>query len=343
MDKPLDYASSGVDREGREKAKAVLSSIRNTYSLSRFGAVVETPFNILYPVLPSGKLYHVKTADGVGTKVLLAEMAGRHDTIGIDAVAMVANDCIRCGADPIALTDVIDVKKSTPGLLRELQKGLVSGAMEAGCPLVGGETADLPEIMSVPYHINADCVGSVERAKIIDGSKIRPGDAVIGLRSSGIHSNGLSLARRALFRKWGGKYSGDEVVESTGRSILLEALTPTKIYARQFAKLRDEAEILGAVHVTGDAYLKFGRLCRHGFRFNNFKPQEIFGLIRKAGSVSMEEMYKTFNMGWGFAVVVRKGDVERALQSLGSGAEVIGEVTKQGITVESDGKGVVLR
>lgn len=344
MEKSLDYASSGVDREGREKAKAVLSGIRSTYSLSRYGPVVETPFNILYPVLPSGRLYHVKTSDGVGTKVLLAELAGKHDTIGIDAIAMVANDCIRCGADPVALTDIIDVKKSTPELLRALQKGLVAGAEEAGCPLVGGETADVPELMSAPYHINADCVGAVERANIIDGMKIRPGDTVIGIRSSGIHSNGLSLARKALFRKWGGKFEGGEKVESTGNSVLLEALTPTRIYVGEFERLKAAVPVLGAVHVTGDAYLKFARLSRHGFSFHSFMPHEIFELIRSSGNISWEEMFKTFNMGWGFAVIVRRGDSGAALQALGSDSEVIGEVVKEpGIVVEHAGSRLVLR
>jgi Phosphoribosylaminoimidazole (AIR) synthetase len=169
MAKRLDYASSGVDRVGREKAKATLSFLRNTYSLSHYGTIIETPFNVLYPIGFGTDLYQAKTSDGVGTKVLLAELAGKHDTIGIDAVAMVANDCIRCGAMPLALTDIIDVKKSTPELLGEIQKGLCAGAAEAGCPLVGGETADLPEIMAVPYHINADCVGLVARDEIIDG------------------------------------------------------------------------------------------------------------------------------------------------------------------------------
>jgi len=329
MAKRLDYASSGVDRVGREKAKATLSFLRNTYSLSHYGTIIETPFNVLYPIGFGTDLYQAKTSDGVGTKVLLAELAGKHDTIGIDAVAMVANDCIRCGAMPLALTDIIDVKKSTPELLGEIQKGLCAGAAEAGCPLVGGETADLPEIMAVPYHINADCVGLVARDEIIDGSKIKHGDKIIGIRSSGLHSNGISLARKALFKKWGGKYEGSELVQSTGRSILLEALEPTRIYVKQFQRLRRSVDVLGAVHITGDAYLKFKKLTSHGMRFWNFKPQEIFALIQEAGKIETEEMFKTFNMGWGFAVFVREADVDQALQALGEDAEVIGEVVRE--------------
>jgi phosphoribosylformylglycinamidine cyclo-ligase len=338
MVKKLDYASSGVDRKVREKAKQVFASFKDTYHLSRFGKIRETPFNILYPLGFGTGFYQVKTADGVGTKVLLAELANKHDTIGLDAVAMVVNDCIRCGAAPLALTDIIDVKKSTPELLNEIQKGLNAGAVEANCPLVGGETADVPELMSSLYHVNMDCVGVVAQDEVIDGSKIKPGDVVIGLRSSGVHSNGISLVRRALFKKWGGKYKGDETVESTGRSVLHEALVPTRIYVKPFLKLIKRVKVLGAVHITGDAYLKFEKLTKHGFHFNNFKPHQIFKMVQEAGKVSTKEMFKTFNQGWGFAVIVRRKDADAALQSLGEEAEVIGEVVERGISIEYAGK-----
>jgi len=332
----MDYASSGVDRAAREKAKSALSSLEGTYSLSQYGKVVRTPFNVLYPL--GNGLLQVKTSDGVGTKVMLAQLAEKHDSIGIDAVAMVVNDCIRCGAAPLALTDTIDVQKSTPELLGALQKGLAAGAMEADCPIVGGETADVPELMAAPYHINADCVGNVEKSEVIDAGKIREGDRIIGLPSSGIHSNGMSLARRALFRKWGGKYEGSEPVSTTGRSILLEALQPTKIYVKPFLKLMRDVDVRGAVHVTGDAYLKFLRLGSHGFSFANFKPPEIFSLIQAAGNISDEEMFRTFNMGWGFAVIVSREDADDALQRLPGGAESIGEITREGVTVEFKGR-----
>jgi len=343
MAERLTYAASGVDRGTREKAKATLAFLKNTYSLSHYGEIIETPFNVLYPLGLGTNIYQVKTSDGVGTKVLIAELAEKHDTIGIDAVAMVANDCIRCGAAPLAITDTIDVKKSTPELLGELQKGLGEGAREADCPLVGGETADVPELMATAYQINADCVGNVGKDEIIDGSRIKHGDVIIGIRSSGLHSNGISLARKALFRKWGGKYCGGEVVESTGRTILHEALEPTRIYVKQFLKLRKKVDVLGAVHITGDAYLKFRKLTAHGMRFNNFKPQEIFALVQSAGKVEMPEMFKTFNMGWGFALFVREEEAESALQSLGDNAEAIGEVVRENsVLIEHAGKKIRL-
>ena len=193
------YAKAGVDRKIREKAKKSLRDFESTFKLSKYGRVIDTPFNILYPL---GKdIYHVKTCDGVGTKVLLAQLINKHDTIGIDAVAMVVNDCIRCGARPIAITDMIDIKKSEAKLLKEIQKGLLKGAKEAECSIVGGEIADMPELLNATYHINCDCVGEVKKKAIVTGEKINPGNIVIGFRSSGIHSNGLTLARKILFKK----------------------------------------------------------------------------------------------------------------------------------------------
>ena len=325
----LSYADSGVDRKARWKAKRELESLKATHVLSKYGGVIETPFNVLYPV--GGNKYHVKTSDGVGTKVLVAQLAEKHDTIGIDAIAMVVNDCIRCGATPLAITDMLDVKKSDSTLLYEIQKGLNHGALEAGCPLIGGETADVPELLSATYHINCDCVGEVEKEKIITGKEIRIGDVVVGLRSSGIHSNGISLARRALFKEWGGKYDAHEKPGELKRELVLEVLEPTRIYVKPVLEVMEEINVLGAVHITGDAYLKFLKL-GVGFEFDNFHPQPIFELIQEAGEVSDEEMFKTFNMGWGFALIVRKGDEYATMSILGKKgveSEVIGKVIKE--------------
>lgn len=336
----LTYASSGVDREARARAKAGLRGLRGTYPLSRHGRVLETPFNTLYPV--GGGMYQVKCADGVGTKVMLAQLAGKHDTIGIDAVAMVANDVIRCGATPLAITDMIDIRKSERRLIAEIERGLRAGAEMAGCPIVGGETADLPELMAAPYHINADCVGEVARKSIIDGRAIRPGDAVIGIRSSGLHSNGITLARRALFKEWGGKYDAWARIGGLERELVLAALEPTRIYVRQFLRLARKVRVLGAVHITGDAYLKFAKLTQFGFEFDRFEPQPIFELIQEAG-VPWPEMFRTFNMGWGFAAIVRRSDADDALDALGKDADVIGKVVRRGITVKFGGKRMVLK
>lgn len=339
------YARAGVNRKLREKAKKFLKNFELTFKFSKYGKIIKTPFNFLYPI--SKDIYQAKISDGVGTKVLLADLAGKHDTIGQDAVAMVVNDCLRCGARPIAITDIIDIKKSVPKLLKEIQKGLILGAKEANCPLVGGEIADVPELLNTPYHLNCDCIGEVKKEKIITGGKIKIGDIIIGFRSSGVHSNGLTLARKVLFKKWGGKYEFWFKPKGFSQPLILECLVPTKIYVKSFLKIAEKFEILGAVHITGDAYLKFKKLMNpegprlfsekggagnFGFEFFNFKPQPIFKLIQKTGNISDEEMFKTFNMGWGFAIIVNKNEAEKILtlaKELKLGAEIIGKVIEE--------------
>jgi len=325
------YFQAGVNRRLREKAKKYLENTKLTFRLSKYGKIIKTPFNILYPVGKS--IYQVKTSDGVGTKVLLAQLINKHDTIGIDAIAMVVNDCLRCGAKPIALTDIIDIKKSEPKLLKEIQKGLIKGARDAGCPLVGGEIADVPELLNTTYHLNCDCVGEVKKQNIITGEKIKLGNIIIGFRSSGIHANGLTLARKVLFKKWGGKYEPFEKPKGLKKPLILECLEPTKIYVKPFLEITKRFKILGAVHITGDAYLKFRKLTKNfGFEFFNFKPQPIFNLIQKTGNISLPEMFKTFNMGWGFAIIVDKKDVNKILDLLNKlkiEAEIIGKVIKE--------------
>ena len=325
------YRKAGVDRGLREKAKRVLKGFDLTFRYSSPGKIIKTPFNNLYPV--GRGIYQVKTADGVGTKILLAELANSHKTIGIDAVAMVVNDCIRCGAAPLALTNIIDAKKTTPELLREIKKGLMRGAKEAGCPIVGGETADVPELLNCAYQLNCDCVGEVKKEDIISGEKIKTGDIVLGFKSAGVHSNGFTLLRKVLFKRWSGKYNAFDRPGGIKNPLVLECLKPTRIYVKPFLKLREKFEILGAVHITGDAYLKFKKLNpKVGFEFFNFRPQLIFELIQEAGGVSDREMFKTFNMGWGFAVVVRKEEADRVLsfaKDFKIGLEIIGQVVKE--------------
>jgi len=343
--KMTTYAEAGVDREARAEAKKKLGGLESTYRFSEHGKIIKTPFNALYPI--DENRYQVKTCDGVGTKVLLAQLADKHDTIGIDAVAMVVNDCIRCGARPIAITDVIDIKKSEPGLLMEIQKGLNKGATESECPLTGGETADVPELMKATYHINCDCVGEVEKDKIITGESIEAGNVIIGLRSSGIHSNGVSLVRRVLFKAWGGEFEAFEKIDGLEKELIFEVLEPTRIYVKPFLKVFKEYGIKAAVHITGDAYLKFGKLIgakNIGFEFDNFKPQPIFDIVQKTGNVEASEMFKTFNMGWGFALIVDDGDADDILDLFEKNkieSEVIGKVVeKRCITIRYKGENI---
>jgi len=331
----LDYEKAGVLGLGKDKNPKHFSLAQETHSFS-LRKIIQTPFGNLYYI--SDGLLHSKNCDGVGTKVLVAQLAGKHDTIGIDAVAMVANDCIRTGAKPIALTNIIDAKNPSTELVLEILKGIAEGAKQASCAVVGGETASLPEVLSADYTINCDCVGEVGEEEIILSNNLKSGDVVIGVRSSGLHSNGISLARKALFKKWGGKYDEWQQVDGLEKELVLEVLTPTKIYVKKFFDLLKHVEVKSAVHITGDAYKKFSVL-KKGFVFNNFFPQPIFELVKEAGGISDEEMFRRFNMGWGFAVIVEKDGAEKALQVLGRDAEEIGRVTdKAGIVIEGKGK-----
>jgi phosphoribosylformylglycinamidine cyclo-ligase len=341
MPKEFTYAEAGVDREARAKSKEALSALKQTYKLSKYGEVVKLPYGNIFPV---GDRYLDFVIEGIGTKVLLAQLADKYDTIGIDGVAMAVNDIIRSGATPLAIVDNIHAQMSSPHLVKEWMKGIVKGVTEAGCLVPGGEIGDVADIIKgitegKGFDMVFACLGEVSKKDIIFGNNIKPGDVVIGLRSSGIHSNGISLARKVLFKEWGGKYEPFDIPDGFSREIVYEALEPTKIYAKPVLKAAKEVKIKGAIHITGDAYLKFDRLMKSskgiGFEFNNFKPQPIFELIQKTatevrGAIKDEEMLKTFNMGWGFAVVIDKNDEETATDNLeksGVKAERIGKVT----------------
>ncbi|MFA6048536.1 MAG: phosphoribosylformylglycinamidine cyclo-ligase [Candidatus Micrarchaeia archaeon] len=350
----LTYAQSGVDRDTREKAKK--------FGLFEKGlpkGAIKTPYCTLLPSNQNRNYYYNLSTDGVGTKVLLAELAGKHDTIGIDAVAMVANDAIRCGAAPLDIVDAIDINHSEPELLSQIIGGIQAGAELAGSRIVGGETADVPLLINGlgnnPYHINCSCYAEVEKKRIITATKCKPGNAVIGLRSSGLHSNGLSLARRALFKEWGGAYAPFDVPEGLDKPIVLEALTPTALYSKQFLLVAKKFEILAAANITGDAYGKLKKISEYspiGFALDNFSPQPIFSLIQSAaqkrgGRITDEEMFRTFNMGWGFALVANKGDAAGICREFGKlkvHAEIIGKATgkKGAVEIEREGKKLVL-
>jgi len=340
--KKFNYAEAGVDRELRAESKIALKALKKTYKFSRYGKVLPLPYGNIFPI---GKNHYLDfEIEGVGTKVLLAQLANKYDTIGIDAVALVVNDVIRSGAKPLAISDNIHTHVSDPYLVKEWMKGIVKGAEEAECVVPSGEIGDVAEVVrglieGKGFDMVIACVGELNTEDIIFGDNLKPEDVVIGLRSSGIHSNGVTLARKVLFKQWGGKYDPYDVPIELDRELVYEVLEPMKIYVKPVTNLAKTVRIKGAVHITGDAYLKFNRLMEFskgiGFEFNNFKPQPIFELIQKTakemGSViADEEMLKTFNMGWGFAVVVEKTDADKAIDTLKENnceAEEIGKVT----------------
>jgi len=358
LPKSYTYTDAGVNRQQRAESKKALKNLQETYKYSRYGGVMHLPYGNIFPIGKNTFLDLV--IEGVGTKVLIAQLAQKYDTIGIDAVAMAINDVIRSGAKPLAIADNIHAQASDPRLVREWLKGIIQGAAQAECPVTGGETGDVAEIIkglaeNAGFDMVVASVGEVERQEIITGENIKPGDPIIGLASSGLHSNGITMARKILFKQWGGKYQPNDIPTGLDKEIVLEALEPTKIYVKPLLKLASEVKVKAAVHITGDAYMKFNNLASFspgiGFEFNNFKPQPIFSFIQKTAAelgyiISDEEMFKTFNMGWGFGIIVDKTEIDKAMNTLeqdSSKPEIIGKVTdKQTVEIHYQNKKLLL-
>jgi phosphoribosylformylglycinamidine cyclo-ligase len=358
MPKKYTYAEAGVDRKTRAKSKEALKLLEQTFKFSHYGEVVQLPYGKIFPF---DDKYLDLQVEGVGTKVLVAQLADKYDTIGIDGVALVANDVIRSGAKPIALVDNIHTQVSDPRLIEGLLKGIAKGAREAECIVPAGEIGDVAEIITgiakgKSFDLVIGCVGELAKDRIIRGDSIKTGDVIIGLGSSGLHSNGITLARKVLFKQWSGKYDPFTIPDGLDRELVYEVLEPMKIYVKPLLSVAEEVKIKGAVHITGDAYLKFNRLMEFskgiGFEFNNFQPQSIFGLIQQTaaevrGKISDEEMLKTFNMGWGFAVVVEKREADATIDCIERSrvkAEQIGNVTSsKKIVAHYKGKKILLR
>ncbi len=269
-------------------------------------------------------------SDGVGTKVLVAERLRKYDTIGIDCVAMNVNDVICLGAEPIALVDYLALEKARPKLVREIMTGLRKGAEEAGVAVVSGETAIMSDVVN-GFDLAATVIGLVKKNRIITGSSIRQGDLIFGVRSSGIHSNGLTLARKLL------------LTPRAEHRTLTELLRPTRIYVRQVMHLLNaRIRVHGLAHITGGGYSKLGRLgtqARVGFVLDHMpKPQQIFKQIQIKGRLPAREMYRTFNMGIGFLVICSKDDSSR-LRTVAPEMEQVGHVDSScRVLVSADGE-----
>jgi len=359
MSRKLTYAKAGVDRKLRAESKRALKTLNETYKFSIHGKVVKLPYGSIFPL--SKNQYLDLVIEGIGTKVLVAQLAKKHDTIGIDGVAMAVNDVIRSGAKPLAIADNIHAQVSNPTLVREWMKGIVKGATEAACVVPSGEIGDVAELIKglaegTGVDMVVSAIGEVSSDRIISGKNVKPSDSIMGFQSSGLHSNGISLARKVLFKQWGGRYEPHDIPDGLDREIALEVLEPTRIYVKPLLKTAEELEVKAAVHITGDAYLKFDRLARFskgiGFEFNNFKPQPIFKLLQETarqlgGYITDEEMFRTFNMGWGFAIIVDKKAADEALDVLertGVHSEQIGRVTSaKGIKILHDKTKITLK
>ncbi len=291
--------------------------------------------------------------DGVGSKLLIAEMLGRYDTVGIDCIAMNVNDLICIGAEPLALVDYVGVEKLSESVMEQIAEGLAEGARQSRISIPGGETAQLPDIIrgqnpGTGLDLVGTAVGLCPMDRLSTGRDVKPGDIVLGLASSGVHSNGLTLARHALFDKDAGGFDADSHVAELGRTVGEELLEPTRIYVREALALFDtDIPFKALCHITGDGLLNLNRVeADVGFVLDALpEPPPIFDLIQKSGRVETAEMYKVFNMGVGLCAIVAPDNVDKTisvLQQTDGDAFVIGRVTAdQPGTVVLPGPGLI--
>lgn len=327
----LTYKDAGVDKEkGYEEVELIKQIVKKTHGkevltdIGGFaGAFLPDLTGMKNPVLLSG-------TDGVGTKIKLAMEMDKHDTVGIDCVAMCVNDIICQGAKPLFFLDYIATGKLNPKKMADLVSGVAQGCLDSGAALIGGETAEMPGIYKEDdYDLAGFAVGIVDREKIITGESLEEGDVAIGLKSSGIHSNGFSLVRAALDQA--GIKLSDQFDEN--QSIGEKLLTPTKIYAKEIKDLTENVEVKAIANITGGGlYENVPRVLKDDlsveFDLSEFKVDPIFEKIQEWGEVDTEEMYHTFNMGIGMVVFVSPEDEQKSLELLGDQARKIGQVTK---------------
>lgn len=338
------YKRAGVDIEaGYEAVERMKKHVARTKrpevlgGLGSFGGMFDlSQFNLKEPVLISG-------TDGVGTKLMLAFMMDKHDTIGVDAVAMCVNDIIAQGAEPLYFLDYIACGKAVPEKIEAIVKGLADGCQQAGCAIVGGETAEMPGMYSEEeYDLAGFTVGIVEKSKLITGEHIKEGDVIIGLQSNGVHSNGFSLVRKVLLEE--NQLQLQETYDGFSQSLGEELLTPTRIYVKPLLKVLEKFEVKGISHITGGGfYENIPRMLPEqvgaDIQFGTWTIPPIFSFIEEKGSISKKDMFSTFNMGIGMALVVSEQDAKQViaeLESHGETAFAIGRV-KQGEGVSIGG------
>lgn len=332
----ITYRDAGVNiDEGNRAVDLIKRHVKKTWrpevlgDLGGFGGLFSLPLGkYTEPVLVAG-------TDGVGTKLKVAIMANKHDTIGIDAVAMCVNDILVQGAEPLFFLDYLAVGKLCPEKVAQIVEGVSSGCQTAGCALIGGETAEMPGFYGEEeYDIAGFAVGIVDRGRIIDGKTIKPGDKIIGLASSGLHSNGYSLVRKVLLEK--AELKLHDYIKELDGTLSEVLLTPTRIYIPSVLPLIQSNTIKGIAHITGGGLTEnIPRVLPQNVNakidLNTWSVQPIFKLIQELGGVPTEEMFRTFNMGIGMVLIVSAEEEERitnGLQAKGEKAYAIGEVTE---------------
>jgi len=332
----LTYAKAGVSIEAGDKLVHRIGPIAGKTRIPGVIAGVGG-FSALFDLQSLGYRHPilVSSTDGIGTKLKIAFMTGIHDTIGIDLVAMGVNDVLTQGAAPLFFLDYFVCGKLDVKIAEAVVRGIAVGCRDAGCALIGGETAEHPgDFANGEYDLAGFVVGVLERRKMIDANKIVPGDVLIGLPSSGLHSNGYSLARKVLLERSG--FNMDQRIAELGRTLAEELLEPTRIYAKITRLLFDKFSIKGAAHITGGGMT--GNLprvlppgCRAVIERQSWPVPVVFGMIQKIGAIAQDEMDRTFNNGLGMILVIGKSRAEavrQAITKMGEKSYVIGEIKK---------------
>jgi phosphoribosylformylglycinamidine cyclo-ligase len=322
---PSTYAEAGVDiSKENTDIEAIGKWVKKTFEFASVGA----DFGHYANTISLGEWQLALATDGVGSKLLIAEMMEKYDTIGIDCVAMNVNDLICIGMKPAAFVDYLATEKPLGAKkAEEIAKGLYEGCKESNIPILGGEMATLKDIVK-GFDLAGTALGIGKKEQLIDGSKIKKGDSIIGIASNGIHSNGFTLARKVLLSSCS---ITDEL--ANGRTLGEELLRPTEIYVKAIMELIEKVETKGVAHITGSGFNKLRRLTSLGFEIS-FLPEIplIFQLIKELGNIAWEEMFSTFNMGIGMAVIVSPEDEEKALETINQFNEawVIGKIADEG-------------
>lgn len=332
MEKKLTYRDAGVDIDaGNLSVKLIKDSVKATYrpevlgDLGGFGGLFAMSTKYKEPVLVSG-------TDGVGTKLRLAFILDKHDTIGQDAVAMCVNDILVQGAEPLFFLDYLAVGKLEPEQVADVVKGVANACKESGCALIGGETAEMAGFYAEgEYDIAGFAVGAVEKSKIITSEKVKAGDVILGLPSSGVHSNGYSLVRKIVIDVKG--FKGDEYIDELGKTIGEELLTPTRLYPKSCLPLIEKFDIHGMVHVTGGGYYEnIPRALPENMGAEidatSWPVPPIFNLLKEWGNVDWHEMYRTFNMGIGMIIIASADEAEKIKADLQARNEAVYEIGK---------------
>ncbi len=322
MPKRMTYAESGVDIFAEEKTVSALIGTLKT-GRKGFGKALNIKGHYA-GLVDFGKHALTLCTDGVGSKVIIADEMKKWDTVGIDCIAMNVNDCICVGATPVAFVDYLAMEKPNQRIAEQIGVGLNRGAKLSNISLIGGETAILPELIH-GFDLAGTCLGYVEKKDIITGKKIKPGDVIVGLRSSGIHSNGLTLARKIFENRFHDRFlkSNKKIGE-----VLLE---PTRIYVKEILDVIKKFKVHGLAHITGRGARKLLRLNKNvGYCIAApFKPHDVFRLIQEIGNIDDKEMYQTFNMGMGFCIIASKKDADSIVKMLKGKAKVVGSVVQE--------------